>query len=78
MNVQELANFIWSVADFLRGDYKQSDYGEIILPFTVLRLLDCVLEKTKDAVIEKYAASKGLNEEALEKETEGMLREIVE
>ena len=67
MNVQELANFIWSVADLLRGDYKQSDYGEIILPFTILRRLDCVLDKTKNAVLEKYSSSKGLNEEALEK-----------
>jgi len=47
MNVQELANFIWSVADLLRGDYKQSDYGRIILPLTVLRRLDCVLVKKK-------------------------------
>lgn len=67
MNVQELANFIWSVADLLRGDYKQSDYGEIILPFTILRRLDCVLDKTKNVVLEKYSSSKGLNEEALEK-----------
>lgn len=67
MNIQELANFIWSVADLLRGDYKQSDYGEIILPFTILRRLDCVLDKTKNAVLEKYSSSKGLNEEALEK-----------
>jgi type I restriction enzyme M protein len=67
MNIQELANFIWSVADLLRGDYKQSDYGEIILPFTILRRLDCVLEKTKDKVIEKYTTSKGLDEAALEK-----------
>lgn len=39
-NITELANFIWSVADLLRGDYKQSDYGKVILPFTVLRRLD--------------------------------------
>jgi type I restriction enzyme M protein len=42
-----LSAFIWSVADLLRGDYKQSDYGKVILPFTVLRRLDCVLEPTK-------------------------------
>ena len=41
-----LSAFIWSVADLLRGDYKQSDYGKVILPFTVLRRLDCVLEPT--------------------------------
>jgi type I restriction enzyme M protein len=47
MNHQALSSFIWSVADLLRGDYKQSDYGKVILPFTVLRRLDCVLEATK-------------------------------
>lgn len=51
---QELANFIWSVADLLRGDYKQSEYGKVILPLTVLRRLDCVLEPTKDAVLARY------------------------
>ena len=51
MNQQALSTFIWSVADLLRGDYKQSDYGKVILPFTVLRRLDCVLEPTKDAVL---------------------------
>lgn len=51
MNQQTLSAFIWSVADLLRGDYKQSDYGKVILPFTVLRRLDCVLEATKSAVL---------------------------
>ena len=46
-----LSSFLWSVADLLRGDYKQSDYGKVILPFTVLRRIDCVLEGTKDAVL---------------------------
>ncbi|ABB57090.1 type I restriction-modification system subunit M [Synechococcus elongatus] len=50
---QNLSAFIWSVADLLRGDYKQSDYGKIILPFTVLRRLDCVLAPTKAAVLEE-------------------------
>ncbi|WP_369248137.1 N-6 DNA methylase [Streptomyces sp. R41] len=48
----ELANHAWSVADLLRGDYKQSDYGKVILPFTVLRRLECVLEPTRDKVVE--------------------------
>ena len=47
--------FIWSVADLLRGDYKQSEYGKVILPFTVLRRLDCVLEPTKAAVLASAA-----------------------
>ena len=46
---QEPRAFIWSVADLLRGDYKQSEYGKVILPLTVLRRLDCVLEPTKAA-----------------------------
>ena len=54
-----LSAFIWAVADLLRGDYKQSDYGKVILPFTVLRRLDCVLEKTKPAVLAELAKRKG-------------------
>jgi type I restriction enzyme M protein len=49
MNQPALSAFIWSVADLLRGDYKQSDYGKVILPFTVLRRLDCVLLPTMAA-----------------------------
>ncbi len=65
MNQQNLSSFIWAVADLLRGDYKQSEYGKVILPFTVLRRLDCVLEATKPAVLaelEKRVAA-GLNPE---------------
>jgi type I restriction enzyme M protein len=58
MNQQALSAFIWSVADLLRGDYKQSEYGRVILPFTVLRRLDCVLEATKPAVLKEFAARK--------------------
>ena len=58
MQFQELANFIWSVADLLRGDYKQADYGKIILPLTLLRRLDCVLESTKPDVLAEFAARK--------------------
>lgn len=55
----EIVSFIWSVADLLRGDYKQADYGKVILPFTVLRRLDCVLDRTKAKVLAKYADMKG-------------------
>ena len=63
--IPNLSSFIWSVADLLRGDYKQSEYGKVILPFTVLRRLDCVLEKTKPAVLAELATRKkaGLNPE---------------
>lgn len=54
MNHQALSSFIWSVADLLRGDYKQSEYGKVVLPFTVLRRLDCVLASTKAAVLEEF------------------------
>ena len=65
MNHQSLSSFIWSVADLLRGDYKQSEYGKVILPFTVLRRLDCVLEPTKAAVLREQTAreKQGLNAE---------------
>ncbi len=56
----EITSFIWSVADLLRGDYKQSEYGRVILPLTVLRRLDQVLAPTRDkvrAAAEKYADS---------------------
>lgn len=63
MNHQNLSSFIWSVADLLRGDFKQSDYGKVILPFTVLRRLDCVLAPTKDKVLAELATKTeaGLN-----------------
>jgi len=51
------ADFIWSVADLLRGDYKQSEYGKVILPLTVLRRLDGVLAPTKQQVLEKHRQS---------------------
>lgn len=70
MNTQAVnvnSSLIWSVADLLRGDFKQSDYGKIILPFTVLRRLDCVLEKTKTAVVAEFEANKNTPPEALDR-----------
>lgn len=52
MNINEQANFIWSIADLLRGDFKQSEYGKVILPFTVLRRFDCVLAPSKVTILE--------------------------
>lgn len=52
-------NFIWSVADLLRGTYKQSEYGRVILPLVVIRRLDCVLEDTKPAVLARADALAG-------------------
>lgn len=53
------AAFVWSVADKVRGVYKQSEYGRVILPLVVLRRRDCVLEPTKDAVLGRAAALRG-------------------
>jgi type I restriction enzyme M protein len=50
---QDKVSFVWSVADLLRGDFKPHEYGQVILPFVVLRRLECALEKNKDAVIER-------------------------
>ena len=61
-NFSQTAAYIWSLADLLRGDFKQSQYGRVILPFTILRRLECVLEKTKPKVldqVEKLQAMKG-------------------
>ena len=52
--IRNHAAFIWQVADLLRGDYKQSDYGKVILPLTVIRRLDCVLEPTKAKVLQRH------------------------
>jgi len=64
-----LASYIWSLADLLRGDFKQSQYGRIILPFTLLRRLECVLDATKADVLAQAdkVATMGLPEEAEEK-----------
>jgi type I restriction enzyme M protein len=58
LNQQNLADFIWNVADVLRGDFKQSIYGRIILPFTLLRRLECVLEPNRDKVRNQYESMK--------------------
>ncbi len=52
-NFSETTNFIWSVADLLRGDYKRSEYGKVILPMTIIRRLDCVLADTKKKVLDQ-------------------------
>jgi type I restriction enzyme M protein len=57
--VNSHAGLIWAVADLLRGDYKQSEYGRVILPLIVLRRLDCVLEPTKDEVLARLEQLKG-------------------
>jgi len=57
-NFQEKVNFIWSIAELLRGPYRKEQYGDVVLPMCVLRRFDNVLEPTKDEVLHKYAQLK--------------------
>ncbi len=59
-NISEKAALIWAIADKLTGVYKPHEYGEVILPLTVIRRFDCILADTKEAVLEKYNAVKNL------------------
>ena len=49
--VQNLGSFVWSIAEILWGNFKQSEYSKVILPFVVLRRIDCILDNSKDAVL---------------------------
>lgn len=51
-DINSLSGLVWSIAETLRGDFKQSEYGKVVLPFVVLRRLDCILEGTKSQVLE--------------------------
>ncbi|NLO41762.1 MAG: SAM-dependent DNA methyltransferase [Bacteroidales bacterium] len=64
IDFKEKANLIWKVADLLRGDYKQSDYGKIILPMTVLRRLDCAVAPTKQKVLDYLPKVEKLSDSA--------------
>lgn len=55
------AGLIWSIADLLRGDYKPHEYGKVILPLVVVRRLDCVLEPTKQRVLDRLASLREAN-----------------
>lgn len=59
---QDKVAFVWAVADLLRGDFKPHEYGQVILPFVVLRRLECALEKKKDAVIERNKKLAGIKD----------------
>ncbi|MCO5073037.1 MAG: type I restriction-modification system subunit M [Rhizobiaceae bacterium] len=60
-DIKSLSGFVWSIAEILRGDFRQSEYGKVILPFVVMRRLDCLLEDSKQAVLE---AEKSIPESA--------------
>ena len=55
-DIKSQSAFVWSIAETLRGDFKQSEYGKVVLPFVVMRRLDCILEGTKSEVL-KLASS---------------------
>jgi type I restriction-modification system DNA methylase subunit len=57
-NHTQLASFIWSICNLLRGPYKRNEYRKVILPLTVLRRFDCILAPTKAAVLKEHAAIK--------------------
>lgn len=59
-NISEKASLIWAIADKLTGVYKPHEYGEVILPLTVIRRFDCILADTKEAVLDKYESVKSL------------------
>jgi len=67
-NFSEKVAFIWSVADLLRGPYRPNQYGKVILPLTVLRRLDCLLEPTRRKVLDKHEElkRKGMSPQAIE------------
>ena len=55
----EISEFIWGIKEHIRDEYKEKDYEEVILPFTLLRRIDCVLEKTHEQVVKTYEKYKG-------------------
>ncbi|MDU2545601.1 MAG: type I restriction-modification system subunit M N-terminal domain-containing protein, partial [Finegoldia magna] len=65
IDITQEANFIWSIVNKLRGVYMPDKYGDVIIPMTVIRRFECVLEKTKDAVVEKYTDNKSYPERAM-------------
>ena len=73
-NHSEIAELLWKIADLVKDDYEAKDYEDVILPFTLLRRLDCVLEPTRDAVrkaFAKYKATPAQTRDALLKKAAG-------
>jgi len=66
-NFQQLANFIWSVADLLRGPYRPPQYERVMLPLTVLRRFDAVLAPTKNEVLKRYNTLKDKNPQLVDR-----------
>jgi len=66
MTQATLSAFIWSIANLLRGDFKQYEYGKVILPFTLLRRLECVIEEKKDLILDEFNKRKNLPKTAID------------
>src|SRR4030043_97471 len=62
----EIANFIWSICNLLRGPYKRNEYRKVILPLTVLRRFDCILASSKSKVLEEFKKLKGKSENVVQ------------
>jgi type I restriction-modification system DNA methylase subunit len=60
----QIASFIWSICNLLRGPYKRNEYRKVILPLTVLRRFDCILAPTKAKVLKEHAGIKTKGEDA--------------
>jgi len=56
---RQMADFIWDICNLIRGPYKRNEYRKVILPLTVLRRFDCILDPTKEAALERYSEYKG-------------------
>ena len=67
IDVTKEVNFIWSIANSLRGPYKSDKYKDVIIPMTIIRRLECALSKTKDSVVNQYDSNKNTPEALLEK-----------
>ena len=65
-NHSQITNFIWDICNLLRGPYKRNEYRKVILPLTVLRRFDCILEPTKAKVLEKHKRLKGKSENIIQ------------
>lgn len=64
-DIRSFGSFVWSIAELLRGDFKQAEHGKVVLPFVELGRLDCILEKSKQDVLERAASLPGdMDEEA--------------
>ncbi len=72
--IKSFSSFVWSIAELLRGDYKQSEYGKVVLPFVVLRRLDCLLEESKPKVLE---LAKSLHDDVDDEAKDTMLSNAV-